>query len=85
MDKKILKKYTDRLFDDFRETHDCSGEYRSSVTNSVLAFGDWLSNADLVEICEVIPEIEDKEVVDELKRYVSEQVDLYLLRNAPRW
>ena len=85
MDKKILKKYTDILFEDFRETHDCSGEYRSSVTNSVLAFGDWIADSDLIEICEVIPEIEDKEVVDELKRYVSEQVDLYLLRNAPRW
>lgn len=84
MDKKTLKKYTEQLFEYFTDNEDCSGEYLSPTTNAVLAFSEWIEQSDILDLSKVIPNITNKKI-DELKQYISDQTDMYLLRNGARW
>lgn len=84
MKKEDLKNITEKLFDYFEKNIEFSGEYLSRTTNAVLAFDNWASEIDYSDIKDIVPEL-DEDSFDELVQYISDQVELYLLRNAPRW
>ena len=57
------------------------GEYLSETTNFVLAFDEYLNKTPFIRIKELLPTLRQEEFAD-LKKYISDGIEHYLLENA---
>jgi plasmid replication initiation protein len=82
MNKKQIERINS-LYLYFMATHPQAedGEYLSADTNCILAFAEYVENADYNELKKAIPELRHSQLAS-LKQHISAAVEDYLLRHA---
>ena len=82
MNKKQIERINS-LYLYFMATHPQAedGEYLSADTNCILAFAEYVENADYRELKKAIPELRYSQLAS-LKQHINTVVEEYLLRHA---